>query len=172
MTLTFKEFIKQFDKEDAIVLLEGKRKVPVAEREKLSALGKLLMQNTEKMIFRSGNAGGSDQLFFEGAASIDHTRLQVIVPYPTHRKKTNTAYETISLDDIILSAESEVINQSKLSARIMRAVILNRINLLLCGGVFNTAIVIAVDSVDFFTDFAFCNRSLGGAQVLDGRCFL
>jgi len=117
MTLTFKEFIKQFDKEDAIVLLEGKRKVPVAEREKLSALGKLLMQNTEKMIFRSGNAGGSDQLFFEGAASIDHTRLQVIVPYPTHRKKTNTAYETISLDDIILSAESEVINQSKLSAR-------------------------------------------------------
>lgn len=46
MTLT--EFITQFDRADSIVLLEGKRDVVEADKEKLTALGKLLASRTKK----------------------------------------------------------------------------------------------------------------------------
>jgi hypothetical protein len=111
--MTLKEFIELFDQDNAIVLLEGKRNVLEADRAKLVALGKLLATSTVKITFRSGNAVGSDQLFSDGVASIDKQRLQVITPYSGHRKKTNRAYETISLDDINVAAEPEVVYQSK-----------------------------------------------------------
>lgn len=111
MTLT--EFIHQFDKPESIVLLEGKRTVLEPDREKLIALGRLLTTETRHMTFRSGNADGADQLFSDGVAGVDHKRLQVITPYAGHRKKTNRAYSTISLDDINIAAEPEVVYQSK-----------------------------------------------------------
>lgn len=111
--MTLEEFIKQFDKPNSIVLLEGKRGVMDADKEKLRALGSLLTSNTKSMVFRSGNAKGSDQLFSEGVSAIDRRRLQVITPYDGHRKATNQAYETISLDDVNIAAEPEVVYQSK-----------------------------------------------------------
>lgn len=111
--MTLNEFIKQFDKPNSIVLLEGKRTVLEAEKEKLTALGGLLASSTKYMIFRSGNAEGSDQLFSAGVISVDHKRLHVITPYSGHREKTNHAYETISLDDINISNEPEVVYESK-----------------------------------------------------------
>ncbi len=102
--LTLKEFIEQFDKEQVVVLLEGKRNVLEKDKEKLTALGKKLASNTSKMVFRSGNAEGSDQLFSDGVTSVDNKRLEVITPYAGHRKKTNNAYVTHSLDDINLAA--------------------------------------------------------------------
>ena len=65
------------------------------------------------MIFRSGNAKGSDQLFYDGVTAVDNKRLQVIIPYSGHRKTTNQANETISLDEINIAAEYEVVYQSK-----------------------------------------------------------
>lgn len=111
--MTLKEFIKQFDKPNSIVLLEGKRNVLEADKEKLTTLGKLLASSTKNMIFRSGNANGSDQLFSDGVTAVDNKRLQVITPYSGHRKKTNQAYETISLDEINIAAEPKVVYQSK-----------------------------------------------------------
>ena len=111
--MTLKEFIHRFDHENAIVLLEGKRNVLDADKENLVALGRLLATNTKKMTFRSGNAEGSDQFFSDGVTAVDHTRLQVITPYAGHRQKNNQAYETISLDDISIAADSEVVYQSK-----------------------------------------------------------
>jgi len=111
--MTLKEFIKQFDKPDSIVLLEGKRNVLEADKEKLTALGRLLATTTKNIIFRSGNAEGSDQLFSDGVTAVDNKRLQVITPYSGHRQKANKAYETISLDDINIVAEPEVVFQSK-----------------------------------------------------------
>lgn len=113
MTITLKEFINLFDNDNSIVLLEGKRDVLDADKEKLTALGKLLASKTEKITFRSGNADGSDLFFSNGVTSVDNKRLQVITPYADHRKKTNHAYETISLDDINIASEPEVIYQSK-----------------------------------------------------------
>ncbi len=111
--MTLKEFIKQFDNPNSIVLLEGKRNVLETDKEKLTTLGKLLASSTKNMIFRSGNANGSDQLFSDGVTAVDNKRLQVITPYSGHRKKTNQAYETISLDEINIAAEPKVVYQSK-----------------------------------------------------------
>ena len=111
--MTLSEFISTFDTENAIVLLEGKRNVLPEDQEKLYALGKLLASRTTKMIFRSGNAEGSDQFFSDGVTAVDNKRLQVIIPYSGHRQKTNKAYNTISLDDINIAADREVVMQSK-----------------------------------------------------------
>ncbi len=111
--MTLKEFIKRFDKDNSIVLLEGKRNVLEADKEKLTALGELLALKTVRMTFRSGNAAGSDQLFSDGVTSVDYKRLQVITPYSGHRQKTNKAYKTISLDEMSVAAMPEVVYQSK-----------------------------------------------------------
>jgi len=70
--ITLKEFINQFDKDDFIVLLEGKRDVLEADRKKLIALKRLLVSETKRMIFKSDNAKGSDQLFSDWFASLDN----------------------------------------------------------------------------------------------------
>jgi hypothetical protein len=111
--MTLKDFIKKFDKDNSIVLLEGKRNVLDADKEKLKELGRLLATRTTKMTFRSGNAEGSDQLFSDGVTEVDNKRLQVITPYAGHRQKTNQAHETISLDEINIAAEPEIVYQSK-----------------------------------------------------------
>ena len=116
--MTLDQFIDRYDKEDAVVLLEGKRKVREDDKEKLIALGRLLASRTEKMIFRSGNAEGADNYFFKGASEIDKSRLQVITPYAGHRKKANLAYETISLDEIDLPPDSPVVVQSKKNKKV------------------------------------------------------
>lgn len=111
--MTLEEFIKRFDQDHSIVLLEGKRLVKEEDREKLVTLGRILASNTDKMLFRSGNAEGADQLFAEGVAQVNPSRLQVITPYSGHRQKSNKAYQTITLDEIDLVEEPEVVYQSK-----------------------------------------------------------
>jgi hypothetical protein len=111
--MTLKKFIKQYDKEGSIVLLEGKRNVKDTDKEKLTALANLITINTKKILFRSGNADGADHYFSLGVTSVDSSRLQVITPYTGHRKKTNQAYETIPLDEINLAEEPEIVYQAK-----------------------------------------------------------
>lgn len=111
--MTLQEFIQQYDTVNAIVLLEGKRDVPVEDKPKLRALGRLLASATVNMMFRSGNADGADQLFSDGVAEVDNRRLHVITPYTGHRTKSNHAFETFSLDDMDIAAEPDVVYQSK-----------------------------------------------------------
>ncbi len=111
--MTLQEFISKYDNENSIVLLEGKRTVLDADKEKLFALGKLLASKSSKMTFRSGNAEGADQYFSEGVAMVDYKRFQVITPYTNHRQKTNKSYDTISLDEVNLLSNPEVIYHSK-----------------------------------------------------------
>lgn len=111
--MTLKDFINQYDKDNSIILLEGKRDVLESDKEKLVKLGELLASKTHKILFRSGNADGADYYFSLGVSAIDSSRLQVIIPYSGHRSKSNKAYETISLDEINLAEESEVVYQSK-----------------------------------------------------------
>lgn len=111
--MTLQTFLTNFDHDQSFVLLEGKRTVLPEDQEKLIALGRLLASKTSKIIFRSGNAEGSDQFFSMGVAAVDPKRLQVITPYSGHRQKTNLAYQTISLDDINLSEEPELVYLSR-----------------------------------------------------------
>lgn len=120
--MTFNEFIKKYDNGFSIILLEGKREVKEKDKNKLTELGKLLAKNTQKMIFRSGNADGADYYFSIGVSSIDKSRLQVITPYSNHRKKKNVAYETIPLDDINMLEEPEVIYQSKSNKKVEKII--------------------------------------------------
>lgn len=122
MKLTLQEFIDAYDKDGTIVLLEGKRKVEPEHREKLVALGKLLATRTHKLLFRSGNADGADQLFCSGAAAENSHRIQVITPYSGHRMKSNLAHETISLEHVDLAGEPEVVYQSKKNVKTTRLV--------------------------------------------------
>jgi hypothetical protein len=115
MTLT--EFINGYDREGVVVLLEGKREVLEVDRPRLVEIGRTLTTNTRHMRFRSGNAGGSDELFAEGVASVDASRMQVILPYKGHRNRQNKGYESIALEEIDLAREPEIVYLSKKNAK-------------------------------------------------------
>lgn len=107
------EFTKKISDGNPIILLEGKRNVLENDKAKLIALGKILASQFPNAIFRSGNAIGADFYFSKGVSQIAPERLQVITPYENHRQKSNIAYNTISLDQIDLVNEEEIIYQSK-----------------------------------------------------------
>ena len=111
--MTLKEFIDKYDFPGAVVLLEGKREVKEQDKEKLTALGRLLASSTGNMIFRSGNADGADYLFSLGVADADASRLEVITPYAGHRSKYNVASRTIPVDGIDLQQQEEIITLSE-----------------------------------------------------------
>lgn len=111
--MEFTAFIEKYNCKKNIILLEGKRNVIESDIEKLIQLGNLLATFLPLVTFRSGNANGADFYFSKGVLQVAHERLQVITPYENHRQKTNIAYETISLDNIDLLNEPEVIYQSK-----------------------------------------------------------
>jgi hypothetical protein len=115
-TMTLEKFIKLFDKEGCIVLLEGKRKVLKSDEKRLVEIGRLLTASTKHIIFRSGNAGGADAFFKEGVMSVDPKRFQAIVPFDDHMKSVKEElglYERISLDDINLAREPQILYESK-----------------------------------------------------------
>jgi hypothetical protein len=115
--MTLKQFIKKYDFEGSVVLLEGKRTVTESDIEKLISLGKLLASKTKHILFRSGNASGADYYFSCGVASVNPKRLQSIIPYRNHRQRENNAYYTISLDEINIVNEPDVIYQSKFNKK-------------------------------------------------------
>lgn len=94
-------------------MLEGKRSVAEADIPNLISLGKLLAEKTRFIVFRSGNAPGADEYFSQGVSSVNPSRLQVIIPYNGHRKKYNLAGYTLSLDQINMVAESELVYAAK-----------------------------------------------------------
>jgi hypothetical protein len=111
--MTSTEFFAKYNQENTLILLEGKRNVLEADKEKLIQFGRFLATNLPNAKFRSGNADGADFYFSQGVLQVAPDRLQVITPYDNHRQKANNAYETISLDQIDLLKEPEVVYQSK-----------------------------------------------------------
>lgn len=111
--MTFSEFIEKYDVPGSLILLEGKRKVREQDMEKLTAIGMLLASRSTHMIFRSGNAGGSDELFAAGVSSVNSNRMEVVTPYTGHRSVANKSYKTFALDSLNLAAEPEVVRYSK-----------------------------------------------------------
>lgn len=111
--MDLQHFIQQFDVLNSVVLLEGKRTVSEGDAQRLVELGRLLAEKTCLMVFRSGNATGADEYFSQGVSSVDPARLQVITPYTGHRNQYNLAGETLSLDQISMVAESELVYAAK-----------------------------------------------------------
>jgi len=71
---------------DGVVLLEGRRDIPAEAALKATQVSALLALSYPHLRFRSGNAEGADAAFSGGVAQVDSQRLQIITPYPGHRK--------------------------------------------------------------------------------------
>jgi hypothetical protein len=65
-----------------VILLEGTRRVPEAQRHRLSRFARMLAEALPHAIFRSGNAEGSDDAFAQGVAEVAAHRLQLVLPTP------------------------------------------------------------------------------------------
>jgi len=80
------EFIAIFKSQKRpVILLEGIRKVPEADREHLSHFGEQLASLLPNVHFRSGNAPGADQAFAAGVCRVRPPHLQYVAPYSSHR---------------------------------------------------------------------------------------
>ena len=111
--MTLEEFIKLYNTNNAIILLEGKREVLLEDREKLKKLGNLLASNMPLANFRSGNAPGADELFSEGVISVDSSRFHVIIPDNKHRQRSRIGIQYHSLDDFQLTNEMPIIYEAR-----------------------------------------------------------
>ncbi len=84
-----------------VVLLEGTRSLERESEPFVEAFAAQLAAKFPRAIFRSGNAPGSDQAFARGVASVDVSRLEVVVPYTRHRLgERPDGARVLSLDDI------------------------------------------------------------------------
>ena len=111
--MNLSDFINAYDFIGSIVLLEGKRKVNPSDKNSLILLGELLATRTKYIKFRSGNAPGADELFCKGVSLVDNKRIELIIPDNKHRRKNRNGIEAVSLDEINLLQEPEIVFQSK-----------------------------------------------------------
>ncbi|NTU52299.1 MAG: hypothetical protein HGA97_01075 [Chlorobiaceae bacterium] len=111
--------------EQPVILLEGRRAMPVDDYESARLVAELLASRFPNARFRSGNATGSDEAFSKGIVAVDPARLQVIAPYKTHRLKarfSGAAYEypdALSADQIRKMID-KTISASPKSASLMK----------------------------------------------------
>ena len=76
------------DNPQSVILLEGMRVLLDSDKDKLVTLARLLTEQFPDAKFRTGNASGTDEAFAKGVAEADPSRLEYILPYAGHRKKT------------------------------------------------------------------------------------
>ncbi|MBW6498822.1 MAG: hypothetical protein K0B09_10560 [Bacteroidales bacterium] len=74
-------------KKRPVILVEGVRSLPEADRAIVVACGVWLARTFPHAVFRTGNADGTDTAFAEGIVQVDPTRLQYVLPYAGHKKK-------------------------------------------------------------------------------------
>ena len=125
----FKDHLKSLKIKNPVILLEGKREVKKEDEPFLLNLGKKLAEELPDCFFGNGNAKGADELFAQGVSLVAPERLQLILPYRTHRKENikNSAY-TCSLDDVNIALEPELVYQTKETTKIDNALIDSYIN--------------------------------------------
>jgi len=100
--MNFQEFTRIVeDNPNSVILLEGMRALLESDQDKLVTLAKLLTEHFPHAKFRTGNASGTDEAFAKGVAEADPFRLEYILPYAGHRKKSIEAgSKCISLKDV------------------------------------------------------------------------
>ena len=72
---------------DPVILIEGRRSIPESSAEHARQVATMLAQRFPGLRFRSGNATGSDEAFSSGIIATAPERLEIIAPYPSHRKR-------------------------------------------------------------------------------------
>lgn len=112
-----------------IILLEGTRSLGRESEPLVEEFAAQLAARFPNAIFRSGNAPGSDQAFARGIASVDVSRLEIVVPYTRHRwSERPSGARILSLDDIDddeelgrLTLEASPIYESLFASRAINA---------------------------------------------------
>lgn len=96
-----------------VILLEGRRSIPPTEAIQAARVARFLAEQFPHARFRSGNAEGSDVAFSEGVALVDPQRLEVVTPYPGHRKKARVSGASyVSPEDMDRLREPDLLAQT------------------------------------------------------------
>jgi len=66
---------------NGVVLLEGTREVPEEEMGLITDVASKLANDFPRIVFRTGNATGSDEAFASGIAQVDSSRLEYVLPH-------------------------------------------------------------------------------------------
>lgn len=91
-----------------VILLEGTRQLPDADRPRLIVLARRLAEILPQARFRTGNAQGTDEAFAEGVSHVDPQRLEYVLPYRTLRQQQrHPAAPYVALD--MLTAEAQTL---------------------------------------------------------------
>ncbi len=111
--MNYPSFSKLAGKHSAVVLLEGTRQLPANEAPRLTALAAHLARTFPSLRFRTGNAAGSDEAFAAGVASIDPSRLELVVPYSSHRTRARPERSVATaLTDLGTTLAQEVVEMT------------------------------------------------------------
>jgi len=97
-----------------VILVEGTRKLPEEDVGRLAAFARWMAETYPQAIFRTGNAGGTDTAFASGVAQVDPTRIEYVLPYSGHRKKTlENGAAQIDVSKLTAVAEERVVYHTK-----------------------------------------------------------
>lgn len=100
-----------------VILVEGTRRLPESDADKLVVFARHLAGEYPHAVFRTGNAKGSDEAFARGVTAVDPERLQYILPYSGHRKRAvHRASYQFALTELTSFAEERVAYQTTQSS--------------------------------------------------------
>ncbi|MCH8567700.1 MAG: hypothetical protein LAT67_05525 [Balneolales bacterium] len=99
------------DKYLPVVLLEGRRKVKEEDASSLTNFAEKLVNEFSSIMFRTGNADGSDTLFAKGVGAVDASRIQYVVPYENMKKANRVDGASVLSYDRVNDSEGENIQQ-------------------------------------------------------------
>ncbi|MCH8558210.1 MAG: hypothetical protein LAT84_10320 [Balneolia bacterium] len=93
-----------------VVLLEGRRKVLPDDAHRLTDFALRFARAYPSVIFRTGNADGSDTYFAKGVAQADQARIQYVVPYASMKLKDRVPGASVLSYDELAKSEDEAIS--------------------------------------------------------------
>jgi hypothetical protein len=114
--MTLQEFRNLVVGKSPVVLLEGRRAISEQDAAATRAFAAQLAREFVSLRFRSGNAEGSDEAFSAGVAEVDASRLQVIAPYESHRKKVRYVDALYSSPESLSTVEEAAITEATVAA--------------------------------------------------------
>ena len=92
-----------------VLLLEGIRALPDSDRPTVVAAGRMLAWRLPAVVFRSGNAEGSDTAFAEGVTSVDPSRMEYVLTHAgMGRKRRHEAGRATALNELRRVADGKV----------------------------------------------------------------
>ncbi|MFP4292506.1 MAG: hypothetical protein ACLFQ0_12800 [Cyclobacteriaceae bacterium] len=110
----FLQYVNELNNAQPIILMVGKRKVSLSEEASLVRIASRLASDLPHCLFRSGNAGGADTLFTEGVLATAPERMQLVLPYSSHKKGSrNSQSSYYALEPAQLAEDDPVVYKTK-----------------------------------------------------------